>query len=177
MRKLICRILRRVILAAPLSAKYHLYDNDGSLYMGRWNIIKEFETDNRGRDIMHTHTRTSRLLLWATRGKWASIRLHHICRGDHDRDFHNHPFRYKSLVLKGWYAEHVLEDSQVRVNIHGAGAVNHGDTFTFHRITEVNPGGVWTLFIMGPNTNKWGFNVDGKFVWSTIYFMEKRRKL
>lgn len=163
-----------------LGAKHHLFDRDGSLYMGRWNIIGQFDVDHNGRDIMGTHTLASKALMWLTKGRYSSVRLHRIMRSDHDRHLHNHPFRYRSLILRGWYCEvwpeYVDWEEPVEYSCYFyRGEWNRGSPVSFHRIASVSPGGVWTLFFMGPNSNEWGFMVDGEFVKSTTYFRRTAR--
>lgn len=88
------------------------------------------------------------------------IRVHHIKRADKGRDPHNHPWRWRSIILFGWYDEQVGWETNHRVV---------GDTVSktendAHHISAVSPGGVWTLFIVGPYRHKWGFNTPTGFV-------------
>lgn len=137
----------------------HLRDLDGGLYMGRWRVIDE-------------GTLASRLLELLT--GYASCRVHHIMREDHDRDLHNHPFRYRTFVLDGFYAERLTDiDNYQRGDLLVAGDTGTGSPDKFHRITVVPPEGVWTLFFMSRNTGEWGFLADGKFVSSTRYLLRK----
>lgn len=164
----------------------HLYDLDGGMYMGRYRIIDE-------------GTRASKVLQFLTRGKYHAIRLHHIMRSDHDRDLHSHPFEYRSFILGGTYTELFEDGVRVatkdsdgfwrmggdtaiapfsRCEKKGLRCVGRGDTVTgqadkFHRISWVSPGGVWTLFCMSKNVDKWGFLVDHRLVDSTRYFMRR----
>jgi hypothetical protein len=138
----------------------HLHDLDGSLYMGRWRVIDE-------------DTLASKVLEFLT--GYASARLHRIMRPDHDRELHNHPFDYRTFIVQGHYRE------QAQHGLHGAswvGQFDAGDSGTgsamkFHRISEVSPGGVWTLFFMTRNRGRWGFDVGGKFVESNRYLLRK----
>lgn len=139
----------------------HLYDLDGSCYMGRWHVVREGSF-------------ASRVLERLT--GYASIRLHQIMRADHDRDLHNHPFDYRTFVVGGYYSEqYQLPGTGQRVKarsiVIGETAATKADTF--HRISSVSPGGVWTLFCMTRNTYIWGFKVKGRFVKSDAYL--KRR--
>lgn len=169
----------------------HLYDKDsGEMYMGRWRVVDEVEEIGYydcGLEWHEVRKRTlgSRVLEYLT--GYSSIRLHHINRKDHDRDLHSHPFDYRTFVCKGFYAE-VYDDLVVKVSRvdnlmlrlgpHGRRVIFAGDTQTgaaqkFHRISEVAPGGVWTLFCMTRNSNDWGFLVDDQFVLSRDYFKAK----
>jgi hypothetical protein len=138
----------------------HLHDLDGSLYMGRWRIIDE-------------GTRAGRILERLT--GYASVRLHLIMRADHDRELHNHPFRYRTFVLRGFYGERYANGlfAAEKHRILTPGDTATGSDTHFHRITAVSEGGVWTLFCMSRNQGEWGFNVGGKFMNSVRYLARK----
>lgn len=147
----------------------HLHDLDGSLYMGRWSIVDE-NVRIAGRE---TKTRT-KASVWLERlTGYRSIRLHHINREDHDRDLHNHPFSYRTFILDGHYSELYRNpgEEQERYRFVHKGQTVTGHDQTFHRIDTVAVRGVWTLFCMSRNTDKWGFDVKGVFVRSARYFM------
>lgn len=104
---------------------------------------------------------------WATTGnrrkhrEWLpSIRVHHILRRDLDRHPHNHPWTFRSILLRGWYIEE--RNGVERALI--AGDTYRCDDTEFHRIKHVGEGGVWTLFISGPYQHTWGFQTDDGFV-------------
>jgi hypothetical protein len=119
---------------------------------------------------------------------WDSIgdthaRVHRIMRPDHDRDLHNHPFTYRTFVLDGWYIEMYLDAHGVeRTRTIEAGQTSYSSG-TFHRIAAVSPGGVTTLFVMGPDSGRWGFRKEVgehypgrpkyKFVESHEYFAQR----
>jgi hypothetical protein len=42
------------------------------------------------------------------------VKLHHILRSDDDRDLHDHPWSFLSIVLKGGYWEHTPTDCPSR---------------------------------------------------------------
>lgn len=158
----------------------HLHDLDGSLYMGRWSVVDEYVRVN-GKDT-NRRTLLSRVLERLT--GYTAIRLHHIARPDHDRDLHNHPFSYRTFILKGNYAEEyeVPGEGFMRGGtfllkgayrwVHRGQSVTGGEGH-YHRIDQMPAEGVWTLFCMTPNTNAWGFKVDGEHVPSRRYFRMK----
>lgn len=96
----------------------------------------------------------------------ASCRVHHILRADNECDRHNHPWDAKSIVLDGWYTE----ERDGEYITHGPGAIIDIKHDTFHRITEVSEGGVWTLFFFGDYQHTWGFNTADGFVPFKEYF-------
>lgn len=143
-------LVDRLIARAERTPYFHIVDSDGSVYMRRWWLMPTWclELDDAG----HLMPRS-----WMP----FSIRIHHICRPDHDRDLHDHPFNYRTVILRGGYVEEdIFGDMHVRFE---------GDTVaatanTFHRIAHVSDGGVWTLFIMGRRINAWGFLCGGRKV-------------
>jgi hypothetical protein len=87
-----------------------------------------------------------------------SIRLHKIMVPDRDRDQHDHPWNARTFILRGWYWE--------RRSFHNMFLRKAGQTATikfeeYHNITQVSPGGVWTMFVTGKLKGMWGFKVDG----------------
>ena len=98
-----------------------------------------------------------------------AVFLHHIHKEDGDRDCHDHPWWFASLVLTGGYREIVCPDKTnpsdfgVRVRRPFSGATLRRRAS--HTITHIT-GPLWTLVITGPShgTSSWGFWPDGKFV-------------
>lgn len=192
-------LLKRYAFRTP---HQHLYDKDsGEIYMGRWRVVDEVQEFGYYDCSLEWHevrkrNLSSKVLEFFT--GYSSIRLHHINRKDHDRDLHSHPFDYRTFVCKGYYAEVFQDDVKeytwkwtdrvtgiyhcvtkwTNKGPHGRRVIFAGDTQTgtgqkFHRISEVSPGGVWTLFCMTNNLNDWGFLVDDQFVLSRDYFQAK----
>ena len=102
------------------------------------------------------------------------VYLHRIHVPDVDRDPHNHPWWFASLVLSGGYHELVWDDP---VNL---AKLTYRDTnptlrsrnrwslrtirrSQAHKITAVR-GQLWTLVLTGPRRASWGFWTDQGFV-------------
>ena len=107
------------------------------------------------------------------------IRLHKIVDKDQSTLFHNHPFHYISIILKGGYSETYLKNGlefKVKHNFPSF-IIRRNDVF--HRIDEIS-GPTTTLFIAYGNYGWKAFNTDpnppengvfernvnGKMVWS-----------
>jgi len=97
-----------------------------------------------------------------------AIYLHDIYHDDTDRDPHNHPWTFLSIVIGGdGYIERVYPDptkpwtsitkTHKKFSIHKMGRVSA------HRITYAADG-LKTLIITGPRRASWGFFVDGKYI-------------
>lgn len=97
-----------------------------------------------------------------------SIRLHHWHSSDDTRHFHDHPWWFLTLVIKGSY--HDVNPTGVKDMARWSVAYRPA----LHRHTvEVANGGCWTLLLTGPEIRFWGFWVDGKkFKKANKYFLE-----
>lgn len=89
-----------------------------------------------------------------------SIRVHHILRRDLDRHPHNHPWTFRTILLRGWYIEERggLERAYI------GGDTYRCESDDFHRVKHVGDGGVWALFISGKYQHTWGFQTEDGFV-------------
>lgn len=98
------------------------------------------------------------------------VALNYFFRGDTDREYHNHPWRWSiSFILTGGYREWRKDGryGPVREFLLLPGRLNFIWKDTFHRV-ELDTGGCWTLFIMAPRDwadgkpSDWGFTTaDG----------------
>ncbi|WP_460111282.1 hypothetical protein [Pseudomonas sp. S3_H04] len=139
--------------------------------MGRWWLFNPYSRE------------THKPALW-----WCpwSFRIHHIMRPDEDRDLHDHSWNARTIILRGWYTEpreasdeckeRVLAEMAPEPNFDfekwltsnatefikrsqgDTAGLNHGE---YHRIDQVSPGGVITLFITSKWRGDWGFLVNG----------------
>jgi hypothetical protein len=170
------RIVDWLIRRATKTPYFHIVGADGTVYMERYWLFNPYPAASDG---------CSRR--W---GDWMpSIRLHKILREDQDRHLHDHPWDARTVILRGWYNEDRLVHHGPCPGLDWAtmpvtsSIVRYGrrasDTAPlhfgeFHKITEVSPGGVWTLFITFKYRGTWGFLVDGKKVpWREYLGIEK----
>jgi hypothetical protein len=99
---------------------------------------------------------------WMTPRFWNKlprIRLHHIMRSDSDREMHDHPFDFTSIILSGGYTEHRPDGSR---RFYGPGSIVRRKAEDLHRLELDVP--AWTICITGPKRRDWGFMRDG--VWT-----------
>jgi hypothetical protein len=107
--------------------------------LGRYRLIPDRRT---GEDYMH------RYYLFLKDRSWFpfNFTLHKIVKSD-DPIFHDHPWSYMTIVLKGGYWEWTpVFDSSA------------GEYHWLELDPEVGP--ATTLFFMGPQQREWGFLVD-----------------
>ncbi len=171
MLKLIARILARpavadaIIRRAQRTPYFDIKSADGATtYMGRWWLFNRYDIPE------------------GPRFKWLpSARVHHIMREDIDRHLHDHPWNARTFILRGWYLEERentlpgvdpyprYEPAAIRFRRETGhtGRLLFGE---FHRIEQVSPGGVWTLFITWRYRGTWGFKVgDRKIPWRDYF--------
>ena len=90
-------------------------------------------------------------------GPGPRLRYHEILRSDPDRDLHDHPWDFTSLILEGAYVE-ITPDGERRWQ---AGDVIRRRATDLHRL-ELDGGPVWTQVRTGPVRRWWGFQTaDG----------------
>jgi hypothetical protein len=105
------------------------------------------------------------------------IRVHHILREDYGRHPHDHPWPWRTIILRGWYWEHRLRSGPLglfSVHFRPPGSTASMPLGEFHRISRVSPGGVWTMFITWGKPQPWGFYVDGKKIDRREYLDKKQ---
>lgn len=81
------------------------------------------------------------------------IRIHTILDKDQSTLFHNHPFNYISIILKGGYSERLLNGD---IKNYSVGSIIYHKHSDFHRIESIK-GKTITLFI-----------AFGKYTWQAI---------
>lgn len=107
--------------------------------------------------------------LWKTR--WFKAYIHHFVGDDWSLDLHDHPKRFISIGLWGWYVEEIPyqfpESEWARLG--PVRTTYHAPWFrTFpaehiHRISTPSKN-CWTLVIVLREVRKWGFWHKGKFI-------------
>jgi hypothetical protein len=177
--KIIAWILSRPLVAnwlithAQKSPYTHIYKN-GKPYMERYWLFNPYYVGQRDQE--------------RSKYPWFpwNMRLHWIRQADQDKDMHDHPWNARTIILKGGY----VECRQFGMQIYDkTGKLIQGDTKVFtrpagatckigygmyHKITHIQAGGAWTLFISGPYQGTWGFLVDGvKVQWRKYLGLEK----
>ena len=134
----------------------------------RWALLEGFQVAKNGRPYL------DRLRVIQT--PLFGVYLHRIHTPDGDRDPHDHPWWFASLVLSGSYDEMVWDHpedrtrpawrdqiSWARTRHRGRWSLRTIRRSQAHRITDVH-GTLWTLVLTGPRRASWGFWTDRGFV-------------
>jgi hypothetical protein len=107
------------------------------------------------------------------------IYLHHFIGDDWAIDPHDHPRRFISIGLKGWYYEDVFNSDGTQADTlrFDAPWVRSFPAEHLHRVRASQCGDCWTLVIVLPKTRRWGFVKDGQWIGFKDYvFGGKYRK-
>ncbi len=108
-----------------------------------------------------------------------SARIHHTVRSDKDRHLHDHPWPTVSVILRGSYEELMPwngsqsdpiwagDREMTVVRRRSPGTVVFRKAADRHRlIVPIPEAGCYSLFIMGPDQQSWGFYTPkGKMKW------------
>ena len=122
----------------------------------KFDIVKEVD----GQQVLYLR----RFFLW--RCRWFNIFLHYIPQPDTDRDPHDHPWSFVSILLRGGYEEEIysLRTSHV-ASFRRAPSIARRKAGCVHQIRAVLAN-TWTLVITGPYRRHWGFLThDGWKYW------------
>ena len=130
--------------------------------LGRYRLIFDRRT---GADYMH------RYYLFLKDRRWFpfNVTLHRIVRSD-DPVFHDHPWSYITIILKGGYWEHtpIVEFDQIvgeTVTWRGPGSVIMRNSEELHWLElDSSLGPATTLFFMGPQIREWGFVINNNWI-------------
>lgn len=93
------------------------------------------------------------------------IMLHKMCRSDHERALHDHPWSFISIVLRTGYQEVTAEGSR----FNRVGAVLLRPAYWKHRVIIDRNRPAWTLVFVGRRIRKWGFWPNGRWCWWRQY--------
>lgn len=130
----------------------------------RWAVMKPFDVyakDGSGDVYLH------RLRIVQT--PWFAVYLHDLNLPDSDRDPHDHPWTFWSIVLRGGYTErlfpypHVLGTAAARKQTWGRWSLHRMPTDQAHMIDRVLPR-TKTLVITGRRRRSWGFWTDDGWI-------------
>lgn len=143
-------VVRLILRWAHRHPDSSIHGPDGSLYMERFWVFNPYSRDGKKDHV--------------PRWPWVpfSIRVHKIHRPDSDRALHDHPWAFRTFILRGGYEE-CRQDGLPWLRL--AGTTTTVRLGEFHRITSIMlDGPAVTLVVMGRQQNEWGFLVDGKKV-------------
>lgn len=93
-----------------------------------------------------------------------AIYVHNIRRSDEEKDPHDHPWWFASLILRGGYKERVWRPEETAEHVREPGSLFWHPTNVFHKITLLGDE-AWTLVVTGPRTHDlWGYRTSEGWV-------------
>lgn len=110
------------------------------------------------------------MIRWRLEFRSWSVRVHHWLGPDDDRAFHDHPWWFGTVVLRGGYTD---------VSPAGSEHLRAGNVRfrrAVHRHTVVpDRGGAWTVIVTGRRIRPWGFwdHLTGRFVKNNKWFASR----
>lgn len=102
---------------------------------------------------------------WKISFGFFSIRLHKWIKSDDDRVFHDHPYWFITLVLRGGYKD----ISPKGTDFLSLGSIRYRPAEHQHTV-QLTKSPTYTLLLAGRPSRRWGFWVDGKIVKRDRYF-------
>ena len=109
-----------------------------------------------------------------------NIFLHKFHKSD-DPVFHDHPWSYATLILKGGYYEWTptfdANGTKVGETRHwrGPGHFRFASSTSYHRIELKEGVTAWTLFMPGPHQREWGFLKNNIWIQWEQYLLERKQ--
>lgn len=101
---------------------------------------------------------------------WFAVYIHWIGRSDEDKHPHNHPWWFRSFILKGGYVEIVHNDRGIQASTFRPGSTVSRSTDEYHKIALLDRKPTWTLVLRGRRTNpRWGYLTEGGPVCHEMY--------
>lgn len=100
------------------------------------------------------------------RTPWGGVQIHKWLRPDEDRHTHNHPRAFWTFVLRGGYEEIVAPYLGLRWEV---GSQHRVPLWRKHRVTKLLRVPTWTLVIVGPKRQDWGFFTEDGFILADDY--------
>lgn len=164
---------REAALALEEGRAFVIPTRDGSsVYLVRFWLC----TPLRGEDISEGRFESGNALL-----------LHFFARGDDDESLHDHPWDFRTSILKGGYVEHLPPHGWVPGSALGpewdARRVGHyAGADIMHRAEDLHCVGfvmpdTWTLLRTGPRRRPWGFHPPGDRWVPYREYLDRRRAI
>jgi hypothetical protein len=144
------------------------------VYLKRWFLVKNLAQEGG------THMPSVVNLTIGREGNGRQMFLHKFFRSDNDRELHDHPWDFTSIILWRGYREET-EDASCAVcrrlaeigkeGLHHTvvkrkwpGAILHRKAEHRHRVQLIDDKPSWSLFFTTFKKRSWGFWRDGNFI-------------
>jgi hypothetical protein len=106
---------------------------------------------------------------------WFAIYIHKVARSDEEIHSHDHPWAFRTFVLRGGYREVVHNERGIVVQTLRPGNTAYHPATDFHKITLLD-GPTWTLVFTGARSHPvWGYKTESGWVDHVTYRAMKSR--
>lgn len=131
----------------------------------------KYETMN-GRGLCPVYLERWTLFGWLFKRFGVGLYLHHFMGDDWSLDLHDHPRRFTSIGLSGWYFEDVgdKDGNIVETKKFTAPWIRSFPANHVHRVRAAECGNTWTLVWVGRPTQEWGFFSSAGWIHFRSYF-------
>jgi hypothetical protein len=106
---------------------------------------------------------------------WFGIFLHKILLADGDRDLHDHPWHFATVIVRGGYCEEVEAAAGRLQRRWRAGSVHGVRATDCHSIRSLLRVPTWTLVVVGRRRREWGFATGEGWVAADAYERDQTR--
>lgn len=98
---------------------------------------------------------------------WFAVYIHHICKSDMEKDAHDHPWNFSSILLEGAYQEKSWcapnFDDEATYNTYYSGDVVKHKATDAHKLTLISDS-VWTLVFTSGRERIWGYQTSAGWI-------------
>ena len=102
---------------------------------------------------------------WTVRTPLGMVRLHHIMRSDNDRHFHDHPFNFISIILRGGYIESRPKEPP-EIYLPGNVLFRFAEDLHYLKLLDRD---AWTLVLATNPRRRWGFETEDGWIDAADY--------
>lgn len=122
----------------------------------RWAFMESFEVPSIEKP-MENHFVRFRLV----QSPWCGLFVHRFDNAD-VRTFHDHPWNFISVVLRGGYTEATPDGNSSRTNYRllWPGSINRKRATDLHYIASLHRKPTWSLILVGKHHRVWGYTDD-----------------
>jgi hypothetical protein len=143
----------------------------------RWKLFQRHDIQDMFEPVIYLR----RYILVET--PWFALYLHKINRPDADRAMHDHPWNFSTFILKGGYLERVpninppfeiVDNGKYITRKWTRGSLHTIRLNQFHTIHELLRVPTWSLMLVGPRKQNWGFLTKDGWVDHVTYISNRR---
>jgi hypothetical protein len=151
----------------------------GASGIARWRLLRRHDIE----DMFDPVTYLRRYIVFET--PVVGVYVHKINRPDADRAMHDHPWKFCTFILKGGYVERTpavnppyerYDNKKHKRHTWRAGSLHSINLKQFHTIERLLKVPTWSLMVVGPRKQNWGFLTENGWVDHSTYISNQRQR-